>query len=248
MRDTVLINESNLLKLIKECLVKRLNEGMDELSKQTYQNAARKAYEKGKYWGEPDNRVKKFRQAGVDKHREEHKEYVSYGPNFYGSEETQEKYLEDNQGNKLIIFDSDYANLTDLYNGVKSGALLIHCREVDENNIPRTIYPEFGPTVQDAYGCEFDGDDEEYEKPELIFASENFNWAKNFPAHRSDYTINRNGVFFVYGDEFEKSIGDGYLQSIDGQIYMGDDTPITVETNDWFSSEPVDVAAVMILA
>ena len=52
-------------------------ECVDEINKQTLQNAASAAYRKGK-WGEPDARVKKFRQAAVDKHREEDK-FSMYG-------------------------------------------------------------------------------------------------------------------------------------------------------------------------
>jgi len=218
-----------------------LYESVDELNKQTLQNAARAAYDKGRY-GEPDDRVKKFRQAAVDKHREEDQSF-RYS-NRTESEDTQAKYITDNKGNKLVIFDSDYNSLQDLYNGVKQGRLLIHCREVDENNIPQVLSPEFGPTVQDAYGCEFS---EDMDLPELIFASENFNWAKNYPKNHSSYTERRNGVFFVYGDTFEKSIGDGYVQTIDGQIYMNYDVPVTVETDDWFSEEDVDVAGVMVI-
>ena len=218
-----------------------LDESVDELNKQTLQNAAKAAYDKGRY-GEPDDRVKKFRQAAVDKHREEHQSFrYSNRPE---SEDMQAKYITDNKGNKLVIFDSDYNSLQDLYNGVKQGKLLIHCREVDENNIPQVLSPEFGPTVQDAYGCEFS---EDMDLPELIFASDNFNWAKNYPKNHSSYTNRRNGVFFVYGDTFEKSIGDGYVQTIDGQIYMNYNVPVIVETDDWFSEEDVDVAGVMII-
>ena len=120
---------------------------------------------------------------------------------------------------------------------------MIHCREIDENDIPNILYPEVGETVQDAYGCEYG----EEEMPNLIFASENFNWAQNYPGQHSNYSDHRNGVFFVYGDNFEKNIGDGYIQDITGQIYRSGDTPLTVETDDWFSSEPVDVAGGLII-
>lgn len=217
-------------------------ECIDEINKQTLQNAARAAYDRGKYWNEPDERVKKFRQAAVDKHRDEHGD-MDWGRPEY-DEEDQAKYVTDNNGNKIVIFDSDYHSLQDLYKGVKQGRLLIHCRAVDENNIPDILYPEFGETVKDAYGPEFSDD---MEKPELIFASDNFNWANNYPKNRCGYTNKRNGVFFVYGDNFQKSIGDGYVQTIDGQIHLDYDLPITVETDDWFTDEPVDVAGVMII-
>ena len=227
------ITLDDIRKMVLECI--------DEISKQTLQNAASAAYRRGK-WGEPDSRVKKFRQAAVDKHREEDK-FSMYGGRNYPEEE-QEQYISDNNDNKIVIFDSDYHSLQDLYMGVKQGKLLIHCRNVDGDNIPDRLYPEFGETVQDAYGCEFP---EDMDKPELLFASDNFNWANNYPKNRSGYTNKRNGVFFVYGDNFEKSIGDGYVQTIDGQIYLNYDLPITVETDDWFSEEPADVAGVMII-
>lgn len=227
------ITLDDIRQMVLECI--------DEISKQTLQNAAGAAYRRGKL-GEPDSRVKKFRQAAVDKHREEDKFSMYNGRNY--PEEEQEQYISDNNGNKIVIFDSDYHSLQDLYMGVKQGRLLIHCRSVDEDNIPDRLYPEFGETVQDAYGCEFL---EDMEKPELLFASDNFNWANNYPKNRSGYTNKRNGVFFVYGDNFEKSIGDGYVQTIDGQIYLNYDLPITVETDDWFSEEPADVAGVMII-
>ena len=229
------------MKLTLDDIKEMVLECIDEISKQTLQNAASAAYRKGK-WGEPDDRVKKFRQAAVDKHREEDK-FSMYGNRSYPEEE-QEKYITDNNGNQIIIFDSDYSSLQDLYRGVKQGRLLIHCRKVDENDIPQVLYPEFGETVQDAYGCEIP---EDMEKPELLFASDNFNWANNYPKNRSGYTNKRNGVFFVDAENFEKSIGDGYVQTIDGQIYLNYDLPITVETDDWFSEEPAYVAGVMII-
>lgn len=221
-------------------------ESLKEVSSQLYQNAAKSAYEKGKYYDDHDNRVKKFRQAAVDRHKDENTSFLySVNHNKSDSEEAQEEYVTDNNGNRLLIFDSDYKNLKDLYNGVKQGRLLIHCREVDDDDIPRTLYPEFGETVQDAYGCEIP---EGCDAPELIFASDKFIWAANYPSELSSYMDRRNGVFFVYGDGFEMSIGDGYVQTIDGMIYRRDDIPITVESNDWFSDEPVDVAAVMIVS
>lgn len=217
-------------------------EAVDEVGSQLYQNAAKAAYEKGKYYDDHDSRVMKFRRAAVNRHREDNTSSI-YNQNKYNDGE-QEQYISDNNGNKLFIFDSDYKSLKDLYNGVKQGRLLIHCREVDVDNIPRTLFPEFGETVQDAYGCEIpDGCD----APELIFASDRFNWARNYPGNHSAYSDRRNGVFFVYGDNFEMSIGDGYVQTIDGDIYRRDDIPITVETDDWFSDEPADVAAVMVV-
>lgn len=230
------------MRLTLEDIGNMVLESVEEVSSKLCQNAAHAAYEKGKCYDEHDNRVMKFRRAAVDRHRDNNKSMM-YGNRAY-SDGDQEKYITDNNGNRLFIFDSDYKNLKDLYNGVRQGRLLIHCREVDVDDIPRTLSPEFGETVQGAYGCEIpDGCD----APELIFASDRFNWARNYPGNHSAYSDRRNGVFFVYGDSFEMSIGDGYVQTIDGDIYRRDDIPITVETDDWFSDEPADVAAVMVV-
>ena len=213
-----------------------------ELSSKTYQNAASAAYDKHRYNIEDaDDRVKKFRQAAVDKHRQD-KSHYGYNSTEY-KEQDQDKYVNDNQDQDVVIFDTDYKSLQDLYQGVRQGRLLIHCREVDPENIPDRIYPEVGETVKDAYGIEYSEDD----MPELIFASENFNWAQNYPGRHSSYSDHRNGVFFVDASEFVKYIGDGYVQDATGQIYLENDTPGTVETDDWFSEEPADVAGVMII-
>lgn len=233
---------ANMDNFINLSDVNELNEGLCELSSKTYQSAASKAYNKGKYdIDDADDRVKKFRQAAIDQLRSEHPYYFHHLKQ--DRENKQEEYVTNNNNQKIIIFDPDYSTLQDLYKGVKQGKLLIHCREINENDIPNRLYPGVGETVQDAYGCEY----EEEEIPSLIFASENFNWAQNYPRQHSNYSDHRNGVFFVYGDNFEKNIGDGYIQDITGQIYRSGDTPLTVETDDWFSSEPVDVAGVLII-
>lgn len=233
---------ANMDNFINLSDVSELNEGLCELSSKTYQSAASKAYNKGKYdIDDADDRVKKFRQAAIDRLRSEYPFYFHHLNQ--DREDKQEEYVTNNNNQKIIIFDPDYSTLQDLYKGVKQGKLLIHCREIDENDIPNILYPEVGETVQDAYGCEYG----EEEIPNLIFASENFTWAQNYPKQHSNYSDHRNGVFFVYGDNFEKNIGDGYIQDITGRIYRSGDTPLTVETDDWFSSEPVDVAGVLII-
>lgn len=233
---------ANMDNFINLSDVSELNEGLCELSSKTYQSAASKAYNKGKYdIDDADDRVKKFRQAAIDQLRFKYPYYFHHLEQ--DREDKQEEYVTNNNNQKIIIFDPDYSTLQDLYKGVKQGKLLIHCREINENDIPNILYPGVGETVQDAYGCEYG----EEEIPNLIFASENFIWAQNYPTQHSNYSDHRNGVFFVYGDNFEKNIGDGYIQDITGRIYRSGDTPLTVETDDWFSSEPVDVAGVLII-
>jgi hypothetical protein len=95
---------------------------------------------------------------------------------------------------------------------------------------------------------EYHGEEIEPEYPELIFASDDFNWCGD----------TRNGVFFIESDGFQKSLGDGKIQLPngricnywEGEVYDYDkevfrDEPICCEYGDWYSSQPAYVVAVM---
>ena len=227
-------------------------DNVDELSHQTYQNAADAAFER------EDNRLRKFRKAA------EH-EYANSDKSFRrehqaDSYKNDENWMTLNNGKKLVIFDEQYKSLNDLYNGVKQGKLLIHARGMagEISDDMRYIYPCFSETMKEFYGGDYDeiarskseyyGEEIEPEYPELIFASDDFSWCND----------SRNGVFFIESDGFQKSLGDGMIQLPNGKIckywesdiydYDNDnfkEEPWGVEYGDWYSKDYATVVAVM---
>ena len=228
---------------------------MTELSHNTYQDAAKNAFE-----NDYDNRVRKFRKAAEQAYNSDNnRTYVGYD---YTTDEYSKdgRWITLNSGKKLVIFDDEYKCLNDLYNGVKKGKLLIHARKMtgEISDDLRYIYPCFDETLMTFYGAEYDevarskseyyGEEIEPEYPELIFASDNFSWCEN----------TRNGVFFIESDGFQKSLGDGMIQlpngeickyweggvyDYDSEVFM--DEPICCEYGDWYSSQYATVVAVM---
>lgn len=214
---------------------KRIQENIEnEISSKFIQRAIQNKFSDDDYndANERDKRIRDMRYKAVDKYNDEHPNYYSGLSNEHSDDEWLKKYSQC----PLKILDSDYNSLEDLYNGVKSGRLLIHCREMQgiEDGL-QTIYPEAGQTVQDAYGAEYAEYDMEI--PELVFASDNFNWAHN----------TRNGIYFIESDNFQRSLGDGRVQYPNGEIsnYCLNNIPLTVESGDWYSDEPADVVAYM---
>lgn len=229
----------------------QLNRLLTELTHETYQNAASAAFD------DEDLRTKKFRtQAAIEYDNNSHYSTMQHRRNEFNDE----NWLTLNNGKKLVIFDDEYQNLNDLYNGVKKGKLLIHARGMsgEISNDMKYIYPEFSDTLMKFYGGEYEtiaqskseyyGEEMETEYPELIFASDNFSWCKD----------SRNGVFFIESDGFQKSLGDGKIQLPNGRIcnyWEGDvydydsdvfqDEPICCEYGDWYSSQEARVVAVM---
>ena len=221
-----------------------------ELSTNTYQSAANQAFD-----NEDDNRVRDFRKA-AEKEFTDNSDFNSY--------KNDEKWINLNNGKKLVIFDKQYKNLNDLYNGVKQGKLLIHARGMvgEPTEDMRYIDPCFSDTLKEFYGGDYedwynskkeyygdDFDEEEHEKyPELIFASDNFSWCHD----------KRNGIFFIESEGFQKSLGEGMIQLPNGTIcnyYEGDvydydsdffkEEPICCEYGDWYSNKYATVVAVM---
>lgn len=169
----------------------------------------------------------------ADKHSQE-KGYEGI-PNYYqrNYNDGDDKWISNNSNEEIFFLDDDYKSLNDLYNGVKNGDLLIHCRRMVGRETKGYIYPEAGETVQQAYGAEYGEYDMDI--PELVYASDDFSWAKS----------TRNGIYFVRSDNFQRSIGDGYYQFPNGEIDFRSDIPLTVERGDWFSEEPAEVVAIL---
>lgn len=182
-----------------------------------------------------DERVRKFRYGVIDAIKRSDSSFASFART--DGEEKDKPFLNVNKNAKIISYDSDYQTLEDLYRGVKQGKLLIHCRKMQGEETERVIYPEIGETVQEFYGEYLDN--EEYGNDvlkELIFASDDFSWAKN----------SRNGVYFIYSDNFVRSLGDGRVQEPDGTIYHNENLSASVESGDWFSEYEANVAAVLV--
>lgn len=224
-------------------------DGVNELSHDTYQSAADSAFDKN------DTRVSKFRkQAEIEYNKNSH------NGNSIHNKFNNEQWITLNNGKKLVIFDQQYKSLKDLYDGVKMGRLLIHARGMngEVSNDMRYIEPCFSETMKEFYGGDYDdmaqskseyyGEEIEPEYPELIFASDDFSWCKD----------SRNGVFFIESDGFQKSLGNGIIQFPNGKIckywesdiYDYDDEnfkdePWGVEYGDWYSKDCATVVAVM---
>ena len=243
--------EDNIVNEVTQKVMRKL---LMELGHETYQNASSIAYD-----NEDDTRVKKFRKQ-AEKEYDKTRSRSGYLNLNHIEDFDNEKWIELNNGKKLVIFDNDYKNLKDLYDGVKRGRLLIHARGMKGKikDDMKWIYPEFSKTLKQAYGGEYQeiarskseyyGRRVKTEYPELIFASDDFNWCGN----------TRNGVFFIESDGFQKSLGDGMIQLPNGTIckyWEGDvydydnellqDEPICCEYGDWYSSRPAMVVAVM---
>jgi hypothetical protein len=241
--------ENNIVNEVTQRVMRKL---LMELGHETYQNASSIAYD-----NEDDIRVKKFR-----KQAEKEYDKTRGGGCFINSirDFDNENWIKLNNGKNLVIFDDEYKNLKDLYDGVKRGRLLIHARGMGGkiNNDMKMIYPQFSKTLKQFYGGDYDeiarskseyhGEEIEPEYPELIFASDDFNWCGD----------TRNGVFFIESDGFQKSLGDGKIQLPngricnywEGEVYDYDkevfrDEPICCEYGDWYSSQPAYVVAVM---
>lgn len=260
MKKVIRFNESELHNIIFESV----NRVLKELDTTTYQNASELAFDND------DDRVYSFRKQAE-------KEYVNNpNDNFIRAngvnndvikrcELNTSKFLELNNGKKLIIFDDEYKDLNSLYNGVKRGKLLIHARGLvgEVSDDMRYIYPSFDETLLDAYGYEYDSvydakkeyygddfDEDGYMRyPKLIFASDDFSWVSS----------ERNGVFFIESDGFQKSLGDGKIQLPNGRIckyYEGDvydydcelfqDEPICCEYGDWYSRDVARVVGILL--
>lgn len=112
-----------------------------------------------------------MRYKAVDKFADEHFNFASYPNNTHKDDEWLQRHVND----KIEFLDDEYQTLNDLYDGVKQGKLLIHCRPMQGKETIDYIYPDAGETVQDAYAPEYADADAEIE--ELVFASDNLNWA-----------------------------------------------------------------------
>ena len=222
---------------------KLFEERADEISSQFIQDRLKNTWDEqqdGYYWDDKrgeyvdidkkDERFRKIRRLAADKHSQE-KDYE--GIRDYNNDD--DKWISNNSNEEIFFLDNEYKSLNDLYNGVKNGDLLIHCRRMVGRETQDYIYPEAGETVQWAYGAEYGEYDMDI--PELVFASDDFSWAKDGST--------RNGIYFVRSDNFQRSIGDGYYQSPNGEIDFRSDIPLTVETGDWFSEEPAEVVAIL---
>ena len=222
---------------------KLFEERADEISSQFIQDRLKNTWDEqqdGYYWDDKrgeyvdidkkDERFRKIRRLAADKHSQE-KDYE--GIRDYNNDD--DKWISNNSNEEIFFLDNEYKSLNDLYNGVKNGDLLIHCRRMVGRETQDYIYPEAGETVQQAYGAEYGEYDMDI--PELVFASDDFSWAKDGST--------RNGIYFVRSDNFQRSIGDGYYQSPNGEIDFRSDIPLTVETGDWFSEEPAEVVAIL---
>lgn len=215
--------------IITEQQFKRLIENdINELSSDLLSRAAQEAFDND------DDRVRKFRYGTVDSLSKEDPSFENYPKERNKDAE----FLQKNRNAKIKSFDSDYNTLEDLYNGVKQGKLLIHCRGMQGEETLRRIYPEIGDTVREFYGDYIDNDEYSYDVvQELVFASDDFNWARG----------SRDAVYFVYSDDFVRSLADGRVQTPNGEIYYNNNLSASVESGDWFSSEPADVAAVLLM-
>lgn len=239
-------------KFITECVTQVIK----ELSDKTYQDASEIAFDND------DMRVQKFRKQAEREYNQTRNGYRAHD-RYDGFDN--DGWIQLNNGKELFLFDDSYKTLQDLYNGVKSGRLLIHARGMtgEVTDDMKWIDPCFSETLQDAYGDEYyecqrgeqeyydEDDDYEMTYPELVFASDDFSWCKN----------SRNGVFFIESDGFQKSLGDGKIQLPNGRIcnyYEGEvydydnqwlrDEPICCEYGDWYSSQPARVVAILRLS
>ena len=227
-------------------------DGIEELSHQTYQNASAEAFDR------EDNRLRKFRKAAEHEYANSDKFFRrAHQADSYKNDEN---WITLNNGKKLVIFDDQYKSLNDLYNGVKQGKLLIHARGMggEISDDMKYIEPCFDKTMKEFYGNDYDemarskseyyGEEIEPEYPELIFASDDFSWCND----------SRNGIFFIESDGFQKSLGDGMIQLPNGKIckywesdiydYDNDnfkEEPLGVEYGDWYSKDYATVVAVM---
>ena len=228
-------------------------DGIEELSHNTYQNASQQAFD-----NEDDNRVRKFRKGAEDAYNSNRSGLYGHGYDFTKEEDKWVKLI--GNGKKLVIFDQQYKSLSDLINGLKQGRLLVHARGMvgEISNDMKYIYPCFDKTMMQFYKDTYDeiaaskseyyGEEIEPEYPELIFASDSFSWSGG----------ERNGVFFIESDGFQKSLGDGKIQLPNGKIcnyWEGDiydydnelykEEPFGVEYGDWYSNQPARVVAIM---
>lgn len=257
-RKLIRLTENDLHKIIKESVFGVLN----ELHHTTYQSASNQAFDND------DNRTYSFRKQAEKSFGDD----ISNKNFHFGqinndvikrNEENTNKWLQLNNNKKLVIFDDEYKDLNDLYNGVKCGKLLIHARGMlgDVTDDMKYIEPCFSETLLQYYGGEYESvydskkeyygdnfEDDGIKYPELIFASDDFSWTSK----------ERNGVFFIESDGFQKSLGNGMIQLPNGTIckyYEGEvydydnellrDEPICCEYGDWYSSNLARVVAVM---
>lgn len=223
-----------------EITLNQFNRLINELHYKTYQNAANSAFEQG------DNRAKKFRNAASDAFDKDARPY--YHASCKRQEFDDSSFQAQHGGNSITFFDGEYKSLQDLYDGVKRGELLIHARRMQGEPTAdlEWIYPTFDETMKQAYGGDYE--EAEREPAEMIFASDDFSWAKN----------ERNGVFFVRSDNFAKSLGNDDFQLPDGTICKYYDTPLYdydddrfrdvpwgVEHGDWVSKDEAEVVAIL---
>lgn len=224
---------------------KLFEERTDEISSQFIQDRLKNTWDKqqdGYYWDDnrgeyvdidkKDERFRKIRRLAADKYTQE-KGYE--GIPYYHYNNDDDKWISNNSNEEIFFLDDEYKSLNDLYNGVKNGDLLIHCRRMVGRETQDYIYPEAGETVQRAYGAEYGEYDMDI--PELVFASDDFSWAEDGST--------RNGIYFVRSDNFQRNIGSGYSQTPNGEIYPNYDMPLTVERGDWHSEEPAEVVAIL---
>ena len=216
---------------IRQCL--------NEISHRTLQNAAQSAYDR------EDDRVKKFRDAAYATFDRDERPYLG---TYKRGDFDNDAFQRQNANKKITFFDNNYKSLKDMYDCVKRGQLLIHSRKMqgEPSSDMRWIYPTFDETMQEFYGGDYE--EAEMEPAEMIFASDDFSWAKD----------TRNGVFFVYSDNFAKYLGNNVCQLPNGTICRYFDTPLYdyddvrfqdvphgVETGDWFSKDEAEVAAIL---
>jgi len=238
-------------ELIRKCII----ESIRELSDKTYQDASETAFDNN------DMRVQKFRKQ-AERGYNQTRNGCRFHDNYDGFDN--DGWIQLNNGKELFFFDNSYKTLQDLYNGVKSGRLLIHARGMtgEVTDDMEWIDPCFSETMEEFYGDsyyeiqrdeqEYYGDDYEMTYPELVFASDDFSWCKD----------SRNGVFFIESDGFQKSLGDGKIQLPNGRIcnywegkvcnsdnrWLKDEEPTCCEYGDWYSSQPARVVAIMRLS
>ena len=223
---------------------KLFEEITDEVSSEFIQDRLKNTWNRqqdGFYWdgkrGEyvdidkKDERFRKFRRVAAEKYGQENG-IIDCLQNYNNNDD---EWINNNSNEEIFFLDGEYKTLNDLYNGVKNGDLLIHCRRMVGRETQHYIYPEAGETVKWAYGADYEECDMDI--PELVFASDDFSWAKDGST--------RNGVYFVRSDNFQRSIGDGHYQLPNGEIGVDYNIPLTVENGDWYSEEPAEVVAIL---
>lgn len=217
----------------------------NEISSKFIQDRIKNTYDKiqdGYYWDDnkgeyvdidkPDTRIRGMRYKAIQKYADEKPNQVNMF--WLDDEEKQnDEFIKNNQNTELFILDDKYKSLNDLYDGVKSGELLIHSRRMVGRETQDYIYPEAGECVQQAYSADYAEVNREIE--ELVFASDDFSWAKD----------TRNGVYFVKSDNFVKSLSSEVIMYPNGQIERCYDIPATVEDGDWFSYDEAEVVGIL---